>query len=315
MTSGSATGSERSDTTRSPSSRWRMFGRARSRWEVECPPTPHQAQGHRDESVMASRRRWGWRMVVRDGLFVAALTIIAARLGWAWLDSAYAVDARAYYEAARGPMYANTVVGTPLAYLYSPAFAQLLAPAALLAWPAFLGLWYVLMAGTLAWLTRGWLVLAVALVFPVENLMRGNIEVVIALAIIAGFRWPTAWAFVILTKVTPGVGLLWFAVRREWRQLAVALGATAVIAAVSFILAPDLWLEWIADLRANAGVSPVWSLFPIPLPVRIALASALVAWGGLTDRRWTVPVAATLAMPLLWPVNLVVLAAVPRTLR
>ena len=43
-------------------------------------------------------------------------------------------------------------------------------------------------------------------------------------AIVLGFRWPFTWAFVLLTKVTPGVGLLWFAVRREWRSLAIALG-------------------------------------------------------------------------------------------
>ena len=36
-----------------------------------------------------------------------------------------------------------------------------------------------------------------------------------------------SWAFVLLTKVTPGIGLLWFAIRRRWRDLAIALGVTA----------------------------------------------------------------------------------------
>ena len=32
-------------------------------------------------------------------------------------------------------------------------------------------------------------------------------------------RWPAAWAFVLLTKMTPGIGLLWFAFRRDlWGQ-------------------------------------------------------------------------------------------------
>ena len=58
----------------------------------------------------------------------------------------------------------------------------------------------------------------------------GNISLLLAVAIVWGFRWPWTWAFVLLTKITPGVGLLWFALRREWRQLAIALGATAAVA-------------------------------------------------------------------------------------
>ena len=51
----------------------------------------------------------------------------------------------------------------------------------------------------------------------------------IAAAIVIGFRWPAAWSLVLLTKITPGIGLLWFAVRREWRSLAIALGAVIMI--------------------------------------------------------------------------------------
>ena len=42
-------------------------------------------------------------------------------------------------------------------------------------------------------------------------------------------RHPAAWAFPLLTKVTTGVGVLWFAFRRDWRSLGIAIGATAVI--------------------------------------------------------------------------------------
>ena len=54
----------------------------------------------------------------------------------------------------------------------------------------------------------------------------GNINLLIVGAVLIGFRYPWAWAFIILTKVTPGIGLLWFLTRREWRHLAIALGAT-----------------------------------------------------------------------------------------
>ena len=51
---------------------------------------------------------------------------------------------------------------------------------------------------------------------------------------------------------TAGIGLLWFAVRREWRPLGIALGTTLAISAVSFVLAPGLWTSWF-DLLAGGG--------------------------------------------------------------
>ena len=47
----------------------------------------------------------------------------------------------------------------------------------------------------------------------------------------------------------------------------------------------------------------------IPLLIRLPLAALLVAWGGRTGRPWTVPVGATLALPILWPSGFAVLAA------
>ena len=65
--------------------------------------------------------------------------------------------------------------------------------------------------------------------FPVASeLYHGNIDLILAAAIVAGFRWPVAWAVVLHTKLTPGIGLLWFAVRREWRPLLIAGAATIV---------------------------------------------------------------------------------------
>jgi hypothetical protein len=39
---------------------------------------------------------------------------------------------------------------------------------------------------------------------------------------------------------------------------------------------------------------------PIPFVVRLPFAVALVVWGARTNRRWTVPVSAMLALPALW---------------
>ena len=48
------------------------------------------------------------------------------------------------------------------------------------------------------------------------ELYHGNVHLLIAAAIALGFSYPWTWSFVLLTKVTPGLALVWFAVRREW---------------------------------------------------------------------------------------------------
>jgi hypothetical protein len=130
----------------------------------------------------------------------------------------------------------------------------------------------------------------------------GNIHAFIAVAIVLGFRWPAAWAFILLTKVTPGVGLLWFVARREWRNLAIALGATAAIVAVSFAIAPPLWSEWVDVLASRSTAANTAGIYGlIPLVMRLPIAAVLVVWAARTDRAWIVPLAAVLAMPVLWP--------------
>jgi hypothetical protein len=145
----------------------------------------------------------------------------------------------------------------------------------------------------------------------------GNVSLLLAVAIVVGFRWPAAWSVVLLTKITPGVGLLWFAVRREWRSLFIAFAATAAIGAVSAIVMPPAWRQWLDVIVANAGRGGTWASVPVPLLIRLPLAVALVIWGARTDRRWTVPVASMLALPALWYGGVSMLLAViplqPRT--
>jgi hypothetical protein len=156
--------------------------------------------------------------------------------------------------------------------------------------------------------------LAAGLLFPFTamEVAGGNVSLLLAVAIVIGFRWPAAWWIVLLTKITPGIGLLWFAVRREWRSLAIALGITAVIAAVSFAVLPDQWRTWIDVVIRNmaAGKSGTWASVPVPLWIRLPAAIALVVWGARTDRRWTVPVASMLALPALWYGGISMLLAV-----
>jgi hypothetical protein len=115
-------------------------------------------------------------------------------------------------------------------------------------------------------------------------------------------------------EVTPGIGLAWFAFRREWRQLAIALGATAAVAAVSFGLAPQLWREFVdaMTVQAPAAIDVPPAAIQISLPIRLALALVVVGFGARTDRYWLVPVAATIAAPALWwNVFVILVACVP----
>ena len=219
-------------------------------------------------------------------------------------------DAYAYWRLDIEHPYA-LVAGALGAFTYTPAAARLFAPAALLSWPVFLTIWLAILLATAIWLggRRALLVLA----FPpvAIELYHGNIHLLMAAAIAIGFRYPAAWAFVLLTKVTPGVGLLWFAVRREWRSLAIAVGATVAIAAVSVAVDARLWSEWISNAIAPVAAGGVGqNLLPIPLVLRLPVAAILVAWGGRTDRKWTVPVAAAIATPVLWVTSFAVLAAI-----
>jgi len=252
------------------------------------------------------------RRAIRDGLVVAGL-LFAAYLFVVVAPQARTVgfDAYAYWSLDLAAPY-ERVAGELGAFPYTPVAARVLAPAGLLTWPQFWVAWTAILVGTLAWL--GWRRALFVLAFPpvALELYHGNVHLLMAAAIALGFRYPAAWAFVLLTKVTPGVGLLWFAARREWRSLGIALGVTAAIGAASLVIDMRLWIDWVTN-----GLAPVargvmsQPNIEIPLLVRLPLAAIVVTWGAWTDRRWAVPLAATLALPVLWLAGFAILAAIP----
>ncbi|MBI3746533.1 MAG: DUF2029 domain-containing protein [Chloroflexi bacterium] len=243
----------------------------------------------------------------RDGAIIACGVLVLAHVTGLIQTG---VDAHAYWAANPLEPYGGVRPAKQDAYFYAPAFTQLLGPLHLLPWELFIGLWSVLLSAALVWQAGLWTGFALLAVPVFAELSVGNIHLLLAAAIVAGFRWPWLWALPLLTKVTPGIGLLWFAVRREWRNLGIALGATAALAAASFAFSPGLWFRWIETLGA-AAKAPDWVfIVPVPLVVRLLLAIPLVVWGALTDRRWTVPVAAMLALPILWVNGLSMLVGV-----
>jgi hypothetical protein len=78
---------------------------------------------------------------------------------------------------------------------------------------------------------------------------------------------------------------------------------------VTFIVLPTQWLGWLTMLRESAGTPPPWPALPVPLWLRLPIAAIVVLWGAPRDARWTVPVAAAISVPALWPGAFAILAA------
>jgi hypothetical protein len=287
---------------------------------IPAPPIPDNGGVIRlERPPVTLDRRLALGVAVALAMFVLAIAwsdpTVNATQPWSG-QPVTAQDARSYYGLNLADLYAGRTNWNSIgAYPYSPAFAQLVYPLDLLPWPAFVAAWTAILIGSV-WLLTGPELFLLGLVVGAMEIAGGNVSLLLALAIVAGFRYPWTWSFVLLTKITPGVGLLWFALRREWRQLAVALASTAAVVAVSYLLMPGAWRDWIGLLEANTGKGGTWAAVPIPLLVRGPIGVALIAWGARRNQRWTVPVGAMLALPALWYGSLsILLAVIPLTTR
>jgi hypothetical protein len=200
------------------------------------------------------------------------------------------VDARSYYQLDLDHLYWEG----SYPFRYAPVVAEAFVPFQAIPFADFVAILRALeLAATL---------LVTGLFFPLvifwsplaSEINAANINMLLVAVAIWGLRWPGLWSIVLLTKVTPGIGLLWFAARKEWRSLAIVSAVTLGIAAISFAFRPVLWFEWIAFLTVMTPGEGV------PLWVRVVGAAILVIWGARTDRPWTVVVAVALAMPRLY---------------
>jgi glycosyl transferase family 87 len=233
---------------------------------------------------------------------------IALAAGYWYLltrDGGLPVDAAWYWNADPSQLYPHPELLQGNGYNYSPAFELVVGWGRLLPFATFVAIWRAILLLALVWMA-GPLTLVVLLVPAVASEVNaGNIQLLLAAAIVLGFRkpawWAGTWAFVLLTKVTPGIGLLWFALRREWRRLGIALGLTAAIAAVTIALWPDRWLDWLALLRA--GSPPPVPPYDLSLWVRLPFALGFVLVGAWRGWRWPVVVGATLALPVFYTLS------------
>lgn len=268
-----------------------------------------------------------WRPGHSDKLALVSMTMLGVIVGIADVQglSPLPGDALVYLSTEPG-QYAVGVYG------YPPVLAQLLVPFRMMPGELFVVAWTALCFASLGYALGRWSFVATALLIPeiafgqkggdwwaspAASALTGNVTMPMVAAMVAGMRHPGLWAVPILTKVTPGVGLLWFAFRREWRSLAIGISATCILAAVAFVLAPDAWYRFGRFALTNMGAD--WNGLPIvgpPLWLRLPVAVALVAWGARTNRPWVVPIAAAASLIGLYGwgsfVSVAVAAASPR---
>lgn len=271
-----------------------------------------------DGPVGTRAQAWGfesrWPAFTRVALVgVWLLALLAAYEGiyQGVTDANLGNDAHAYWLAVQGDLTYARVPGEEDAYLYSPAFALLITPLGWLPFPAFLTIWIAINATALIWLLARvrlrWAVPFFLLCVP--ELVVGNIFILIAACLALGLTWPSTWAFPLLTKVTTGIGLLWFVFRRQWRPLAVALITTAAIVVIAAIFDPGSWLDWLRFLTSNTDGARDGR---VGFLIRIGVAVVILWWGARTGRTWVIAVAVLAAAPVSNLMTLTLLAAVPR---
>jgi hypothetical protein len=260
--------------------------------------------GERAQSGKSLDWRRAWRL-----LNYAAVPLILVWVAGHLVPQAPFVDDMAYWGTRDGVLYELTWNTRADSFIYSPAFAQVIAPFVRLDYLTFhVGLEVVQIAAVL-WLLGPALTLGFLLVpfLGGSYIWNGNITPLLCVALV--LRW---WPAIVLTKILPGVTLGWYVGARDWRGLALSLWVIVGIVAVSFVLWPGAWFDWADALtRAQSSALKGWA---VPIWLRLPAALALSVYAGHSGRRWLLAPAAMLSLADIAPAALVWLIAVPRLL-
>ena len=234
----------------------------------------------------------GLRLIALAVLAAIGASILAVILVLFWREAG---DNLAYWIAgnrlANGlPIYAPPEVAfEPFAYHYPPPLAQAFAPLTLLLPPVWYAIGFRILLLLAVWHLAGrrmlWMLALIAFLPLAYSLRVENVEIFMAVGIVLGLqRWPWLFSIGALVKASPGLGVVYLALQRQWRDVAVATGVGLAIVAVSFVLAPDLWPAWLESISGRAGMVGN-SIVPIPYLYRAIAGLGLAVVAGLLGRR------------------------------
>lgn len=247
--------------------------------------------------------------VARWGLFAGGLAYCLLAVAGVVYDQGSAPvmrDAASYYYADTPYDWTDDPAGVG-EYRYAPLFLVVIAPVRLLPWELFAAVWFAAHIGVLLYLRLPWM-----LAFPgvIDDVVRGNVVTFMALAAVLVVRHGMAplWASYFLTKVIPGVTIVWHAARREWRAFVIGLGVTAALVGGGWLVNPQLWEAWFDTLLASQETYPQFAV-TAPVWLRVVGGVAISLYAGLTGRAWLLPIGILVAMPGWWPYSFAILVA------
>jgi hypothetical protein len=253
----------------------------------------------------------------------ASLLLIVASARWSTPTDEFAYWLAAKRLATGLPLYeASAIPGTPYAYFYPPPLAQVLAPfSSAIPDVVFVAGWTTLLLACLWWMSGCNVYVALALVafVPVSvELWSRNVHLVLAVLIVLGLRrHPFFFAVATAIKMTPVLGLAYFAARGRYRD-ALATGTFGlVLFLASLLISPAAWQQFVTVVAGSAGTVGA-SIAPIPFPVRAAAGLALALAAGRLRPRLGEPIlvaAIVIANPTFWVTAMSMLVAIVPLLR
>ncbi len=126
-------------------------------------------------------------LIVAFGVWLM-IVLLAQPIGRPWGTG---MEAISYWANHLHAPYLHSDWTKPGAYVYSPAFLQLLSPLAALPWGVFMGVWTAIMLLAVRFLT-GPRLFALGALLAIVELSGGNISLLLAAAMVIGFRYPAA---------------------------------------------------------------------------------------------------------------------------
>ena len=203
----------------------------------------------------------------------AVLLTVIVWIYWRNPGDAFAYWLAAIRLVAGEPVYVTGEAAfAPYAYHYPPPLAQVLAPFTLVVPAIAYVIAYRAVLLLVTWELAGrrmlWMLALIAFLPVALELRFENVNLLMALGIVYGLgRWPWLFAVGAVVKVSPGLGIIYLALRRRWRDAFVSSVVGVAIVAVSYVLDPGLWREFLDAMGDRATITGN-SLLPFPYAAR-----------------------------------------------